>query len=177
MNGKTRDEQLRRLLRQADPADGETELTTEERREMRRAVLTAAPEPRRRFALSPALAGAAVAVLAAIVVLVLWPDQEHPASQPSRQPTRLAAAPSHPPAPRALPATEPSPSTHQPAVQRKVSGAAHEKRSVRKHRAAPPPPETTTTMMAEVEPRTRQIQFSTPGGTRVLWILTSDKAL
>jgi len=179
MNGKTRDERLRRLLRQADPGDGETGLTGEERREMRRTVLTADPEPRRRYFPSPALAGAAVAALAAIVVFALWPDREQPAAKPSRQPTRLVSTElKRPPAPSRPPAIEPSPAISRPAVQRRVSRVAGEKRAVRRHRrSAQPAAETTTAMMAEVEPRTRQIQFSTPGGTRVLWILTSDKAL
>ena len=170
MNGKTRDERLRRLLREADPADGETGLTTEEVRAMRRTVLTAIPDRIRRFVPSPVLAGAVVAALAAI--LLLWLGGDHAPVSP-REPARVATtAPPPRPAPVPKAAAEPAPSTDVAVAERTSSGTAREKRSREKRRPAPE-------MLAKMEeqPRARQIQFSTPGGTRVIWILTSDKAL
>ena len=168
MNGKTRDERLRRLLREADPADGETGLTTEEVRAMRRTVLTAIPDRIRRFVPSPVLAGAVVAALAAI--LLLWLGRDHAPVSP-RESARVATT-APPPRPAPVPKAAAKPSTDVAVAERTSSGTAREKRSREKRR---PAPETLANL--NERPRARQIQFSTPGGTRVIWILTSDKAL
>jgi hypothetical protein len=170
MKNETRDDRLRRILREADPVQGDTELTAEESRAMRRAVLTAAPEPRRRFLSFPVLAGAAVAV---IVILLVWGERVR-TPIPPRQTTRAT---------RTAPAPPQSPAIAPPVDRIAAKDAApipemKQPRTVRRHRdriaaatLAEPAPKT------EDELRTRQVQFATPGGTRVIWILTSDKAL
>ncbi|HEX9945318.1 MAG TPA: hypothetical protein VGG03_25185 [Thermoanaerobaculia bacterium] len=173
MNAETRDERLRRLLREADPAADEPRLTLEEVREMRRTVLTAAPEPRRRWLAIPVLSGAAAAVLAAAVALTMWPGPPEPPVPPKETP-RVAAVPRTAPAP--VPAAPAELATaaaekaerSRPALELPRSRATKRRPSV--HRT-PSLPET-----APEEPETQQVQFSTPGGTRIIWVLTSDKA-
>jgi len=172
MNEKTRDERLRRVLREADPADSEPGLTTDELHAMRRAVLTAIPEPKRRFV--PALAGAAVAVLLAIAVLSLWPRAQ--STPPAPKATTKVAVKATPPPYLALNSGTaegvPAGTTQSTAGRRARRPAATNLRPARHiHRKEPD-----RLAQNETEPRTRQIQFSTAGGTRVIWILTSDKA-
>ncbi|HEY2293264.1 MAG TPA: hypothetical protein VGM86_21400, partial [Thermoanaerobaculia bacterium] len=64
------DERLRQILRQGDPAGEDAGLTPDEARAMRRTVLTAVPERKRRLLPILALAGA-VATAALIAVLLL----------------------------------------------------------------------------------------------------------
>jgi hypothetical protein len=177
MNHETRDERLRRLLREADAAQGETGLTMEEVRNMRRAVLTAIPESGRRFALRPVVAGAVMAALAMIAILGRLQHFDRP-SAPSREPSRLAT---QVPAPPPVPTTAVEPHA-EPPVAPVVERTSH--RAAREHHATPPRVhDRIATVAPSVEPandediRTRQVQFSTPGGTRVIWILTSDKTL
>jgi outer membrane biosynthesis protein TonB len=173
----TNDERLRDVLRGADPAAGEPGLASEEVQAMRRAVLTAVPEPRRRWIPLAALAGSALAGLI-LALTLLAPDSEGPAAPP-RQPARVAERPA--PVPVPAPA-EPVVAAVEPEKPRKTSR--------RKQRPEPAPvavaeaapeatpepvpiaPEAVATIAAE----TRQIQFSTPGGTRIIWVLTSDEA-
>jgi len=175
MNHETRDERLRRILREADGARGEPDLTTAEVRAMRRAVLTAIPEARPRFALVPALAGVLMVVLTVLAILARWPYLDPSPASP-REPTRLATKA---PAPPAVPVLAPP---VEPVAAAVVQRTSH--RAARKHRAAPAlvhdriaAANSSTEPSDEEEIRTRQIQFSTPGGTRVIWILTADKAL
>ena len=63
---------LRSILRKGDPAAGEPGLTPEEFQGMRRAVLSAVPEPRRRGWLVPAMVTAAALILAAFIAISLW---------------------------------------------------------------------------------------------------------
>ena len=171
------DERLRQRLREGDPANGENGLHPGEIHAMRRAVLTAAPEPRRRLLPALALAGAAAAAIL-IAVFALRPAlRPHPVQPPA--PPRIAVVPARPPAagptPRAL---QPSPTrTEPPAPEEKKKRPIHRRRHLR---AAP---EETATLAAlepagnpPEEPGIRQIQFSTPGGTRIIWTLTSGKA-
>ena len=159
------DERLRQILRQGDPAAGEG-LTLEEVRAMRRTVLTAVPD--RRWGLLPLLALAgAVATAVLIAIFLLKPE---PVRTPA--PPRIAAAP-------ATAARPPVQTVPQPPPQEA------ERRPIHKHRSphhlrrpvAPAPPEVNDTLAsletADVE---RQVQFSTPGGTRIIWILKSGKA-
>ncbi len=176
MNDETRDERLQRILREADSAEGETGLTTEEVRDMRRTVLTAMPEPRRRPVLSPVLAGAAI--VAAIVALMMWPRSESTTSPPPAAP-RVAMKPR----PEMRPdmnarATAGVPSGTSPVLVPSGTTVGSP--------AASAPGEEEPDRLAdaggiaqsiEEQPRSRQIQFDTPGGTRVIWILTSGNAL
>ncbi|HEY7216239.1 MAG TPA: hypothetical protein VIC28_16575, partial [Thermoanaerobaculia bacterium] len=133
MNDETRDERLRRMLCEADAADGETGLTLEEIRTMRRTVLTAIPEPRRRFAMSPVPAGAAMAVLVAILALALWRQRDQP-PVPSYEPVRAAApASAVPPAPVEPPSAERIASESAPVAK------ASPPRRIRRHRTVPEP--------------------------------------
>lgn len=173
MNKQTRDERLRRLLREADPAADDPGLSLEEVREMRRTVLSAVPETRRRWGLVPVLAGMAVAIL--MLVLGLLMQRGFPTATP-REPQRVATAPRTLPAP----VSEAPAQTEAPAVRvtpektmaptAKVPRRRPAKRRPSARRAPVPEP----TMIAEAE--THQIQFSTPGGTRIIWVLSSDKA-
>jgi hypothetical protein len=160
------DERLRQRLREGDPATGENGLNPGEIHAMRRAVLAAAPEPRRRLLPALALAGAAAAALL-IVFFALKPDPVQPSAPP-----RIAAVPAQPQVP-APPAPRPEP----PAPGEK------KKRPIQRRRHLRAAPEETTTLAAlepagnpPEEPGIRQIQFSTPGGTRIIWTLTSGKA-
>jgi len=182
MKDEIRDERLRRLLRQADSAEDDAGLTMEEVRDMRRTVLRAIPETSRRWVLSPVLAGVVLAALVAMAVLTMWPRSEStPPSPPAR--SRIAVKESPPPArPDVnLRATEGVPDgtgkdlvPEGPAAGSPAASAPSGKRTRPPRRS---PPEEPDRIAAIEEPRTRQIQFDTPGGTRVIWILTSNSAL
>lgn len=182
-NGSSqRDDRLRDLLRQGDPAAGEPGLSTEEVQAMRRAVLTAAPE-RRRFGLIPALATGTAVALAVLLAVALWRGGEPQGIQPpEEQVAAVKPEPVRPPAPPAIvePLAAPEP-VKEPVGKRQAAP-----------RIAPPPPslpepepptvlasvpETSLPEPGLVEPRTREIQFLTPGGTRVIWVLTEDETL
>jgi hypothetical protein len=161
------DERIHQILREGDPFAGEAGLSPEEIREMRRTVLNVLPDhPGRRVRLLPALAlagAAAVAVL--IAVLTLHPGSGAP---PKPAPPRIAAAPAPvPPAPAAEPA---------PREEAKVRP---------RHHRRPPAPRAprTVEVVASLEPPKepegtplREIQFTTPGGTRILWTVAPGKA-
>jgi hypothetical protein len=177
MNAETRDERLRRLLRDSDPAGGETGLTTEEVQPIRRKVLTAAPETRRHWLQSPALAGAALAALILAVAWAMWP------SRPDMNVRATAGVPSGTQQALVVPpgTTAGSPAASAPGGEGVVAEKSaapppgeNRPRRIRKPTRAPTSPEPDQ-VAAQVEER--QIQFSTPGGTRVIWILTSEKAL
>ncbi len=159
------DERLRQSLRQGDPAGGDGGLTPDEARAMRRTVLTAVPERKRRLLPIFALAGGlATAVL--IAVLLLKPE---PVKAPAPAP-RIAAAP----APAAPIPVEPAP---RPPVE-KERRPVHRGHPQHHHRPVPPAAPAihdTVAALESAEPE-RQVQFSTPGGTRIIWILRSGKA-
>ena len=144
------EEKLREILTQGDPAAGEPGMTQEEVREMRRVVLSAGPEPRKRGWLVPVLAGAAALVLAAAIALSLWPAP----------PEEVAVRPP-------LPVVEKTPPRPSPAPQeREPPPVPREEKVVEPE----PEPEPEPVVLAQADGPT-QIQFSTPGGTRVIWVL------
>lgn len=157
---KDRNERLRDLLREGDPAAGDPGLSPEEVQGMRRTVLSAVPEPRRRGWLVPALATAAALILAA--VLVLW--RTAPGTPP--EPGPVMAAP-------VTPAPVPEPIRPAPAPQ--LEPEAPVRIVEKKPEERPEPPAAAPAEQQAVLPATpegqRQIQFSTPGGTRVIWML------
>jgi hypothetical protein len=193
------DERLREILRQGDPATGDPGLTTEEVRAMRRAVLSAVPEPRRRGWLVPALATAAVLVLAVALALSLWRTgsvetarrpEPSPPWPPSPSPAFGRPNPSPGEGGTASQGSVGAPLSRRggrgggrgvggEGLRRPPSPTPPEERSIRW--APVPEPDTT---VAKVEPPPappitppaapegqHQIQFSTPGGTRVIWLL------
>lgn len=162
------DERLRQILRQGDPAGGDGGLTPDEARAMRRTVLTAIPERKRRLLPIFALTGA-VATAVLIAVLLLKPEPSEPPAPP-----RIAAAP----APAAPPIAQSpvQPVLHPP--QEEERQPAHRRHPRLLHRpAAPEAPATIDATLASLEAAEpeRQVQFSTPGGTRIIWILKSGK--
>jgi hypothetical protein len=162
------DERLRQILRQGDPAGGDEGLTPDEARAMRRTVLTAIPERKRRLLPIFALAGA-VATAVLIAIVLLKPEPARPPAHP-----RIATAPAPPAPPIAQVPVQPAPRP----LQREERGPVHRHRSQHhRHPAATAPPEIHDTLASlESAGAERQVQFSTPGGTRIIWILKSGKA-
>ncbi|HSU81180.1 MAG TPA: hypothetical protein VLR69_02120 [Thermoanaerobaculia bacterium] len=161
------DERLRQILRQGDPAGGDGGLTPDEARAIRRAVLTAVPERKRRLLPIFALAGA-VATAVLIAVLFLRPEPARPPAPP-----RIATAPAIPAPPIAQVPAQPAPRP----LQEEGRGPVHRHHHPYHRRpVAPAPPEVNDTLasLATAEPE-RQIQITAPGGTRILWILKSGK--
>jgi hypothetical protein len=150
-------DRLRQILRQGDPAAQEPGLTQDEVHAMRRAVLTATPEPRRRVVWFPLLAAGTAALL--VLALVIALDHRHPASSTPPAAPRVAAPPSPaPPLPEAQP-PEPMKSSRPP-----------RRRPVRAPKVLPIRQD--APMLASLP--VREIQFSTPGGTRVIWELSTE---
>lgn len=163
------DQRLRQILRQGDPAGGDEGLTPDEARAMRRTVLTAIPERRRRILPVFALAGAA-ATAVLIAVLLLKPEPARPPAPP-----RIATAPAIPTPPIAQVPVQP---VSQPPQQEEERGPVHRHRYQHHRRpASPAPPEVNDTVasLTTAEPE-RQVQLTAPGGTRIIWILKSGKA-
>jgi hypothetical protein len=162
------DERLRQILRQGDPAGEDAGLTPDEARAIRRTVLTAVPERKRRLLPVFTLAGA-VAMAALLAVLLLKPE---PAKAPI-PPPRIAVAPAPPAPPIAQAPVQPAP---QPAQKEEERRPVHRHRQQR-HLIRPVAPEIHDILASlETAETERQIQFSTPGGTRIIWILKSGKA-
>lgn len=160
-----KDDRLRDLLREGDPAAGDPGMSPEEVQAMRRTVLSAVPEPRRRGWLVPVLATAAALILAAVVVL--WRmAPEAPGTPETPEPGPVMAAPVAPvPVPEPI-RPEPAP---QPAPEPPVR-VAEEKPEEQPEPLAAAPAEQQAVLPDAPEGQ-RQIQFSTPGGTRVIWML------
>ncbi|HEX4959728.1 MAG TPA: hypothetical protein VF173_02730 [Thermoanaerobaculia bacterium] len=170
MNADLNHDRLRRILQQGDPAAGDPGLTAEEVHTLRRTVLTAIPEPRPRRAWLPALAAgtAVLIVLALAAALGPWRRPAAPRAEVQVAADPAPAAPSVPPAVSAAPAiTIPPPA---PGVPVKSSRPAL-RRPVRALRTLPVRPNDAPVLTASLP--VREIQFSTPGGTRVIWELSA----
>jgi hypothetical protein len=169
-----RNERVRALLQEGDPAAGEPGLSVEEVQAMRRTVLTAVPEARRRGWLIPALATAAL-VIAVAIGFSLWPYDNHTTSKPD-----LVAGGRRP-----LPRVSVGEGRGGGVVAR-PEGTPPLPSPASQEREPPPSPKRTirdeaeTALLARTEPPVaepviaegpQQIQFSTPGGTRVIWML------
>jgi hypothetical protein len=134
---------------------------------MRRTVLTAMPERRHRLLPAFALAGAA----AAAVLIDLFAFRPGTGAPP--RPPRVATV--------TTPSPEPAAQPPVPAPAPELRGA--EKTAVHHQRRRRPMAHTHDNLAAlEISPRQeetaiREIQFSTPGGTRIIWTLTPGKAL
>ncbi len=176
-----RNERLHTALRRGDPAAGEPDLAPEEVRAMRRAVLSAVPEPRRSIRLVPAFAFASVLAVAFVVGLAIYrslgpgpvPPEPRIADRPAAPPPVSAPKPPETSAPpeasvRIATATPPA---LEPVRPRRLH------RAVRRFDPAPLIPSAPDRPVEEShteEPLTRQVQFDTPGGTRIIWMLTED---
>jgi hypothetical protein len=184
MKHEERSIRLREALRRGDPAANEAGLTTEEAQAVRRAMLSAAPAPRRRFLPAPVfatLAGTAAVALSLAVAVGLWRSHEStpppvqpvpPAARALPAPPVAAAAPMAPMAPMAPRIAEPR---REPARVARAVRRAPVRRPARREAA---PDQTVlaanATDGATEKPAvtaTRQVQFSTPGGTRIIWLL------
>lgn len=188
-------QRLRAALRRGDPAD-EPGLTTEEVQGMRRTVLSAVEEPGRRRFLVPVLATAAAAVVLTLTVaLALWRSHPRQIAPPERIVTvdkplptpspPIPPSPSVPPVHRAPeapvePPKPPDPAPPSEPVRPRGSERPRQKRPAPRAeevRLASAPNVPSVAEAPEEEPQPRQIQFSTPGGTRVLWTLASEPIL
>ena len=190
-------EPWRSALREGDPAHGAPDLDPQEVARMRRAVLAAAQEkaekPRLLPWLSPAWGGAIVAAAALLLALGLWwlPNREEPASEriavhvpapvPQSPPALpsvpapsaaepapgpeapIAAAPELAPPPPALP---PAPPVPEPEAEMALAEAALGETVELDWSDVPAEP-----ALAEGEDLPRHVQLTTPGGTRVIWVL------
>lgn len=166
------EERIRKLLREGDPFAGEAGLNPEEVREMRRTVLTAIPGRReRRLLPALALAGAAaVAVLIAVLVLRQNPGGT-PKPAPPPQRAGMAAVPVPVP-PSPAPVAEAAPREETRTAQARPR---HRRASIRHPRTQ----DSVASLKASEEPKetvVREIQFTTPGGTRILWTVAPGKA-
>jgi hypothetical protein len=170
MNADTNPDRLRQALRQGDPAAQEPGLTADEVHTMRRTVLTAIPEPRRPMAWFPLVATGAAALLALALAVAFWHRSPVPDS-PVQAPVRMAAVPV--PIPAAVPTVRPVAATSQGPVKVSRPALRHPARTVRAPKALPVSPirqDDTPVLTASLP--VREIQFSTPGGTRVIWELS-----
>ncbi|HEX3555918.1 MAG TPA: hypothetical protein VIA62_22095 [Thermoanaerobaculia bacterium] len=162
------DDRLHQILRQGDPAAQDAALSADEARAMRRTVLTAVPEPRRRRGWLPALATAAAAMLVLALAVTHGPWHWTPAAPPAA-PVRVAAVPTPPVAP-VVPSVTVIPVTPSQ-VPVKSSRPARRHPPVRAARVLPAPPAAAPVLVASLP--VREIRFSTPGGTRVIWELAA----
>lgn len=188
----------RSALREGDPALGAPDLDPQEVARMRRAVLAAAEggarKPRLLPGLTPAWGGALAAAVALLLALaIVWlPNREEP------QPERIAelppmASPAPRPAPAPLPVEEAAPAPAAPAspvapgvpAPLPVPASAAPEEEAEMALAEAPAIEPAEEEIAEldwsgfpaepavaaVEDLPRQMQLTTPGGTRVIWVL------
>jgi len=169
-----RDDELREVLRGWDPARGDVGLDPAEAARMRRAVVEAGT---RRPAWVPRLAWGSLAAAALVLValagrgLVRETAPEPPpavattpgATEPGEEPTTLAAAtPPDSPEPEPLPI----PPASEPAGVTVASSAAAP--------VVPEPVVTANLPEAAAARDPRQVQFTAPGGTRIIWTLDPD---
>jgi hypothetical protein len=167
MNDEPIHERLRQILREGDPAAQDAGLIPEEAHAMRRTVLTAIPESRRRLGWLPlGIAGFAGTAVLILLVLGLW---HRPAMVPPATP-RMAIVATPVPAPSE--AREPAVPSERPVKSPKPA----QRRAVRP--SQPPPANHDEPMTMASLPETpaspvREIRFSTPGGTRIIWELSS----
>ncbi len=117
MNEELIHEQVRQILREGDPAAQEDGLTLDEVHAMRRTVLTAIPESRRRLGWLPLLA---TGVLILALAIAFGPRHRPPAAPPAAPQvvavTPPAPIPLSPPEPAAIPLPEQKP-PHRRAVR------------------------------------------------------------
>ncbi|MBW8873534.1 MAG: hypothetical protein JF614_01105 [Acidobacteria bacterium] len=161
------DDRLRQILREGDPAAQDTALSEDEAHAMRRMVLTAIPEPRRRLVWLPALATGAAALLVLALAVSHGPWHRTPA--PPAPPVRVAAAPA--PAIAPPPPLAPAAPHQEPVKSSRPARRLH----VRHHAASMAVASVSKQpALAASGPAVREVQFSTPGGTRIIWVSSSS---
>jgi len=165
-----RNERLGAALRRGDPASEETGLSPAEAQAMRRAVLASAletaPEPRRAFRRAPAFAACAVAVLSLVVGLSLWRTHGPEPGQPAPPIAPAPAAPSPIPSPNVVAVVSPPPPVHAVRRRERRPRITETRAEMPAVPSLAPEPE-----VAEATAPARQVQFSAPGGTRIIWLL------
>ena len=195
---KARDERLRQLLRDADPARTAPELGADEVARLRRAVVGGVEHATFPWWARPGFAFALAAAVAIVVLgLALWRFETPREPVPSDR--RTAASPATP-LPRDRNAVQPvpdrvasaRPSARQPAGTRRgvpatpAIGRDTARRPSPSRRptqsppqpVAPPAASTPTETVAAAVPASEpqqpyQLQLTAPGGTRIVWLLTS----
>ena len=165
MNDELIHERLRQILRDGDPASLEPGLNPDEVHTMRRTVLNATSEPRRRFAWLPVL----VAGTAALILLALAFGPWHRRTMAPPAAPRMAAVPTPVPAPSGRPAPV------VPSERPVKSPRRTRHHTLRPPRIPPAPPRDMPVTIASL-PTVREIRFSTPGGTRIIWELPTNDA-
>ena len=169
MNDELIHERLRQVLRDGDPAAQEAGLTPDEVHAMRRAVLTSIPESRRRFAWLPVLATGTAALIVLALIFARTPGHRPPASLPAAP--QIAVIPTPVPAPPVLPAPA------APSQRSTKSVRPAHRRTVRPPQAPPARHDEPMTLASLPETSTvREIRFSTPCGTRIIWELPTEDA-
>jgi hypothetical protein len=182
MNEKDRMNRLREVLRRGDPGGpggGEAGLTDEEALTMRRTVLSAVPERRERFRIAPVFFTAAAAVLSCVVGFSLWWMRD----QPVRIVQPIQTAQPVVPAPQAAPQIQTHPEPFEVAVvapqerprPMRPMRSMRPRDSMKHPSSAPDRPVEETPAEESQETTTRQVQFSAPGGTRIIWLLTTPQ--
>jgi hypothetical protein len=204
---RTPREPWRTALREGDPARRAPNLDAQEIERMRRAVLAAAPEPRRRFVLTPVW-GAALAAAALILAMgvgrPLWdrlrvdvvaegPRAVSPVSPPASTP-RVRPDRPIPPAPAVSPAPPAATPSARPVARPVPRPRTPEPETVPAQTVEPAPdfapgPDLledpasgealdSAALATETDDTAadlpRQVQFSTPGGTRIIWVLAAE---
>src|SRR5258705_542536 len=107
MNTDSNPDRLREVLKLGDPMAQEPGLTADEFHAMRRAVLTATPEPRHQVAWLPVVATGSALLLALALAVALGPRHRPSApGTPAQSPVQMAAVPTPRVASPVAPATE-----------------------------------------------------------------------
>ncbi|HSS78517.1 MAG TPA: hypothetical protein VLV54_17460 [Thermoanaerobaculia bacterium] len=168
MNTDSNPDRLREVLKLGDPVAQEPGLTADEFHAMRRVVLTATPEPRRQVAWLPVVATGSAVLLALALAVALGPWHRSPApGAPAQPPVQVAAVPT----PRAAtPVTQIAPAV--PAPEPGKSSTHGHRRPARERKTLPIHQDDAPLLTASLP--VREIQFSTPGGTRVIWELAGN---
>jgi len=170
MNADTKPDRLREILRLGDPAAQEPGLIADEIHAMRRAVLTATPEPRRQLSWFPLVATGTAALLALALAVTFGPWHRSPApGSPTQTRVQVAVVPTPVAAP---PVTQKA--TAVPALEPGKENTRWHRRSARARKALPNHQDDAPLLTASLP--VREIQFSTPGGTRVIWELSAGNA-
>ena len=186
MTHPSRDDRLRALLRDADPAAGAPPLPPADLAHIRQAASAALAAPARSLGWRPFAWAATAAVVLLALGFAIAGRQERVAPAPqvaaaapvqsSPRPVAGASSAAMPAVPAAAAATlaaEAAPrATRHPS--RPASGRATAPLVGRQRLAASPSAAAAATVATVTTAPPRQIQLTTPGGTRIVWVLESS---